>query len=184
MLLVLVNVAALADSTNTTVTTAANKGEGNFSITMTDAEDGHTFKAYRIFDGSVDTNGKLGDIAWATGVNTTDIATDLATAGLPTSITEGTQTVTLDLSKAADVAKALAKQSDDTATMQKVADVFYARKGTETGTVSIKTGDNYVITGQKPVTIWLPTSTPLPLPKALRLCPVTFWRLSAMLPRR
>lgn len=149
MLLIVANVAALADNTNTTVTTAADKGKGDFSITMTGAEAGHTFKAYRIFDGSVDTNGKLGDIDWATGVNTTDIAAALTTAGLATSIEEGGKTVTLDLSKASDVAKAMAKQNDDSEVMKKVADVFYARKGTETGSVSDKTGDNYVITGQK-----------------------------------
>lgn len=138
------NLAAFADDTNTTVTTAASKGSGSFSITMTGAEDGHKFTAYRIFDGSVDTSGKLGDISWATGVNTTGIAAALQTAGLTTTV-DGK---TLDLSKAADVATALAKQADDSEVMKKVADVFYDRKGTKTGEASAKTGDNYVISEQ------------------------------------
>ncbi len=141
--------AMAADNTETSVTAAAAKGQGSFTITMTDAEAGHTFKAYRIFDGSVDTDGKLGDIAWATGVNTEGIASALATAGLATSIEEGGKTVTLDLSKADDVAKAMNKQQDDSDVMKKVADVFYARKGDATGTVNTKTGDNYVIENQK-----------------------------------
>ncbi len=138
------SVTAFADDTTTTVTTAASKGSGSFSITMTGAEDGHKFTAYRIFDGSVDTSGKLGDISWATGVNTEGIAAALQTAGLETQV-DGK---TLDLSKAEDVATALAKQSDDSEVMKKVADVFYARKGTKTGEVSAKTGDNYVISEQ------------------------------------
>ena len=137
-------IAAFADDTTTTVTTAANKGSGSFSITMTGAEDGHKFTAYRIFDGSVNTDGKLGDISWATGVNTEGIAAALQAAGLATTV-DGK---TLDLSKAADVATALAAQSDDNDVMKKVADVFYARKGTKTGEVSAKTGDNYVISNQ------------------------------------
>lgn len=136
--------AATSDNTTSTVTTAASKGSGSFSITMTGAEDGHKFTAYRIFDGSVNTDGKLGDISWATGVNTEGIAAALQTAGLATTV-EGK---TLDLSKAEDVATALAAQSDDSETMKKVADVFYARKGTKTGEVSAKTGDNYVISDQ------------------------------------
>ena len=61
------------DKTSTTVTDPASKGSGAFTITMESAEDGHTFKAYRIFDGSVATINsqvKLGDISWATGFNT------------------------------------------------------------------------------------------------------------------
>ena len=137
-------IAAFADDTTTTVTTAANKGSGSFSITMTGAEDGHKFTAYRIFDGSVNTDGKLGDISWATGVNTEGIAAALQAAGLATTV----KGKTLDLSKAADVATALAAQSDDNDVMKKVADVFYARKGTKTGEVSAKTGNNYVISNQ------------------------------------
>ena len=147
--MIVASIAAVADTTTTSVETAAGKGTGSFSITMTDAEDGHTFKAYRIFDGSVDTSGKLSDIAWAAGVNTDGIADALATAGLPTTIGTGSDAKTLDLSKAEHVAAALAEQSFDTVTMQKVADVFYARRGSETGTVSTKTGNDYVITGQK-----------------------------------
>ena len=138
---------AFADSTTTSVTTAANKNDGAFTITMQSAEAGHTFKAYRIFDGSVATNGKLGDISWASGVDTNGIAAALQTAGLATSVGEAPNTKTLDLSKAADVAEALALQEDDNATMIKVADVFYARKGTAVATVSEKSSgtDNYVL---------------------------------------
>jgi len=133
-----------ADNTDSTVPANTNKGSGSFTITMTDAEDGHTFKAYRIFDGSVNTDGKLGDISWATGVNRDGIAAALQAAGLATEA-DGK---TLDLSDATDVATALASQEDDSDVMKKVADVFYARKGSATGTVSAKTDGNYVITNQ------------------------------------
>ena len=132
------------DNTTTNVPANTSKGSGSFTITLTDAEDGHTFTAYRIFDGSVNTDGKLGDISWAEGVNTEGIAAALQTAGLATTA-DGK---TLDLSKAPDVAKALALQADDSDVMKKVADVFYARKGTATGTVSSKTGNNYEIKNQ------------------------------------
>ena len=135
---------ALADNTNSVVPEDTAKGQGSFTITMTGAEDGHTFKAYRIFDGSVNTAGKLGDISWATGVDTNGIAAALQTAGLATTV-DGK---TLDLSKAPDVATALAAQTDDSDVMKKVADVFYARKGDATGSVSAKTDENYVITNQ------------------------------------
>ena len=146
-------VSAYADDTNTTVTTPASKGSGAFTITMKSAEDGHTFKAYRIFDGSVatlDGKVKLGDIAWAENVNTggravggevKTMAQELEAAGLVTTV--GGKT--LDLSKAADVAEALSLQADDSAVMIKVADVFYARKGSAVATVSAKTGDDYVL---------------------------------------
>ena len=137
-------VPAFADNTTTSVSSAAAKGSGQFSITMQSAEDGHIFKAYRIFDGSIDTSGRLGDISWAEGVNTAGIAAALETAGLATTA-DGK---TLDLSNAQDVATALAAQQDDSDVMKKVADVFYARKGDATGTVSAKTGDDYVIQNQ------------------------------------
>ena len=133
---------AAGDNTNTTVPAAADKGAGSFSITLTDAEAGHTFNAYRIFDGAISTDGKLSDISWATGVNTNGIAAALQTAGLPTEV-DGK---TLDLSKAADVATALASCQDDTTVVQKVADVFFARKGDPAGTTSTQTEGNYVIT--------------------------------------
>ena len=146
---------AFADETNTTVSTAASKGSGAFTITMQSAEDNHTFKAYRIFDGSVNTDGILGDISWAEGFNTgartvgqesKTLAEELAAAGLPASITEGGKTVTLDLSNAPDVAKALTTTTDDSTIMKAVADVFYARRASSpAATVSAKTGNNYVL---------------------------------------
>ena len=70
MVLVLaMSMTAFADNTNTTAA-ETNKGEGEFTITMTGAEDGHIFKAYRIFDGSLSETGEMGDIEWAQGVNT------------------------------------------------------------------------------------------------------------------
>ncbi len=145
VLIVAMAVPALADNTTTTVTNPASKGSGAFTITMTGAEDGHVFTAYRIFDGSVNTDGKLGDISWATGVNTEGIAAALEATGLATTV-DGK---TLDLSKPADVATALAAQTDDSDVMKKVADVFYARRGTATGSANSKTGNNYVISDQK-----------------------------------
>ena len=136
------SISTFADETNTDVKNAAAKGTGNFSITMTGAEDGHTFEAYRIFDGAVDKSGKLSDIVWAKGVETTDIAAALANAGL--TVPGGK-----DLSKAADVAQVLSGLTDDSDVMKKVADVFYARKGTVTDSASTKNSDgNYVIEKQ------------------------------------
>jgi len=134
------------DNTTTTVSEAANKNSGSFSITMQSSEAGHTFRAYRIFDGGVNKEGKLSDISWAAGVNTDGIAAKLAEAGLKNTIGSGTDAVTLDLSKAADVAKALGEQSDDDAVMIKVADVFFDAKGNEAGNVSAADSNgNYVI---------------------------------------
>ena len=89
MVLTMMSMAAFADDTTTTVGTATAKNAGEFTISMTDAEDGHTFKAYQIFSGSVDTNGKLGDITWGTGItfgaenaNYEAFITALTTAGL------------------------------------------------------------------------------------------------------
>lgn len=45
--------------------------EGNGSITITGAKDGHTFEAYQIFTGDVSgtgTNTKLSNIEWGIGV--------------------------------------------------------------------------------------------------------------------
>ena len=133
-----------ADST-TTSASAANKGEGDFSITMTGAEAGHTFKAYKIFEGSLSADGKMGNITWANNVQTetigegtTDIYDEIKTA--------------LDLTEkpasAAEVAEALAGLEDDAATVQAVADIFYARKGTAepAGSTNEMTGEQYVIT--------------------------------------
>ena len=106
---------------------------------MRKTDNGHTFEAYRIFDGAVDKSGKLSDIVWAKGVETTDIAAALANAGL--TVPGGK-----DLSKAADVAQVLSGLTDDSDVMKKVADVFYARKGTVTDSASTKNSDgNYVI---------------------------------------
>ena len=146
MVLVLaMSMTAFADNTTTnTPSPATNKGEGNFTITMTGAEDGHIFKAYKIFDGSLSTDGKLGDIEWAQGVNTEavdgkDIYDEIKTA--------------LELEEkpasAAAVAEALSTKTDDAAAVQAVADIFYARKGSAAGTADSKNGDNYVIEGLK-----------------------------------
>ena len=134
--MIVASVAALADSTVTTPT-AADKGTGTFSITMTGAEDNHVFTAYKIFEGSLSADGKMGDISWASDVvldGTTTIYADLATAGL-----------TLATNDVKGVVDALKAQSDDSDVMKKVADVFYDRKGNADGTADAKTGDNYVI---------------------------------------
>ena len=160
VMMLLVSVSAFAAGVNETESTGDNtvtttpvtptaKNAGEFSITMTSAEDNHTFKAYRIFDGNIDKDGKLGDISWATGVDTTGIAAKLAAAGVPTTIGTAPNTKTLDLSKAADVAQALGETTtDDTALMIKVADVFFDVKGDAAATASTKaTGtNNYVLT--------------------------------------
>ena len=140
MVLVLaMSMTAFADNTNTTPA-ATNKGDGDFTITMTGAEDGHIFKAYKIFNGSLSADGTMGDIEWADGVNTEavdgkDIYDEIKTAlGLDEKP-----------ASAAAVADALSKLDDDAAAVQAVADIFYNRKGSAAGTADSKTGDNYVI---------------------------------------
>ena len=126
---------------NTTTTPAAtNKGEGEFSITMTGAEDGHIFKAYKIFEGSHSADGKMGDITWADGVNTAAVEGKDIYDEIMTALNLETKPAT-----AAAVAEALGELQDDIAAVQKVADIFFARKGSAAGTVDAKTGDNYVI---------------------------------------
>ena len=145
MVLVLaMSMTAFADNTTTTPA-ETNKGEGAFTITMTGAEDGHIFKAYRIFDGSLSETGEMGDIEWAQGVNTAavdggnDIYDEIKTAlGLEEKP-----------ASAAAVAEALSTKADDAATVQAVADIFYARKGSAAGTADSKTGDNYEIKNLK-----------------------------------
>ena len=123
-------------TTTTTVSQNASKNSGSFSITMTDAEAGHKFTAYRIFDGSINTDGKLGDITWATGVNTEGIIAALKTAGLST---------LADNATAQDVATALSSENFDSDTLKKVADVFYARKPSAAASTDTMTSGSYVI---------------------------------------
>lgn len=141
------SLAVFADDTNTTVTANTAKNAGAFTIKMTNAEDGHTFKAYQIFSGSVNTEGKLGDISWGNGItfgaenaNYGAFITALGTAGL-TGLTS--------TSTAADVAKAMEGKGDDSETMKKVADVFYKYKNTVAATATEKTSGNYEL---KPLT--------------------------------
>ena len=117
--------------------------DDNFSITMTGAEDGHIFEAYKIFDGDLSADGKLSNVTWANNVVTGDINNktiyqEIANA---LSLTEVPTT-------AAQVAEALNGLTNDAATVQAVADIFYARKGSgdPAGSASSKdTSGNYVI---------------------------------------
>ncbi|MBR3241769.1 MAG: isopeptide-forming domain-containing fimbrial protein [Parasporobacterium sp.] len=140
---------AFADNTESTLTTDTAKNDGEFKIELSSAEDGHTFKAYRIFDGSVatiDGDITLGDISWATGVTTSGIDAELKTAGLDDTL-GGTLSAPnlLDFTKAPDVARAMALQQDDSAVMIKVADVFYAHKGSAIATATAATDGKYTL---------------------------------------
>ena len=133
-------------TTTIPVDPTANKGSGAYTITMVDAEAGHTFNAYRIFDGSISSDGKLGDISWAEGVNATAIQTALnAIDALPKS--DGT--TAYDFSKAPDVAKALVGITNAD-TLAAIADAFYAGKGPAAATANTPNSDGkYELTGLK-----------------------------------
>ncbi len=156
LMLLALAIPAFADNTSDTVPTAVSKGTAAFTITIKKAEDNHKFTAYQIFEGAVATDNTLNDISWATGVKNTGTITvngtattmkdALIAAGLATDNGKtGSEKVDYDLSKAADVAKAMAAQSDDNDVMKKVADVFYAAKGGAAATADSKTGSDYVI---------------------------------------
>ena len=93
LLLAVVMILALA--------TTAFAADGK-TITITNAKKGHTYTAYQIFAGEVDTDGELKNIQWGNGVSNTFINSRNAAE------------VASDLSGEAD-AKALAKSIVDTA---------------------------------------------------------------------
>ena len=137
------------DNTESSLANATDKNEGEFKIELTSAEEGHTFKAYRIFDGSVAVlDGKitLGDISWAAGVVTDGIAAKLEAAGLDKTL-GGTLSgdKILDFSKAPDAARAMAAQTDDSSVMIAVADVFYAAKGSPIATTGTPENGKYTL---------------------------------------
>ena len=148
MVLGMTSMVAFATQTTSTLDEATNKNAGEFKIELSSAEAGHVFKAYKIFDGSVanlDDGITLGDISWAAGLNTAGIAADLAAAGLKTTIGTAPNTTTLDLSKAPDVAKAMAEENYDSDTLIKVADVFFARKGSAVATTETLSEGKYTL---------------------------------------
>ena len=103
--------------------------EGNGSITITGANDGHTFEAYQIFTGDVSgtgTNTKLSNIEWGIGV---------------------TDTGKIQLGNAKDRAKNLKNRSDAITFAYQVSKYLKTASAKET---NVYNNDNYVINDLAP----------------------------------
>lgn len=106
------------------------------TITVTNNIEGYTYNAYQIFAGDLSTDGKLSNVEWGNGVNSTALLADLKTIPAFASCTT-----------ASAVAGVLATDSkDDNATAQAFAEVAAKHVATIGGTgVYSKTAKEYTI---------------------------------------
>lgn len=106
------------------------------TITVTNNIEGYTYNAYQIFAGDLSADGKLSNVEWGEGVNSTTLLADLQTIPAFTSCTT-----------ASDVAGVLATDSkDDNATAQTFAEVAAKHVATVGGTgVYDQTNKEYAI---------------------------------------
>lgn len=109
------------------VTAMADESSG-YTITVKNETEGYTYKAYQVFDASVDSEGKLGDIQWGSAVVGETILEKLqADNAFNTTTGEGEAAVTkndfANCKTAADVAAVLKDYADDSAKLVAFADV-------------------------------------------------------------
>lgn len=109
------------------VTAMADESNG-YTITVNNETAGYTYTAYQVFDASVDSEGKLGDIKWGSAVNGETILEKLqADNAFNTTTGEGDAAVTkndfADCKTAADVADVLKNYTDNSAKLVAFADV-------------------------------------------------------------
>ena len=121
---------------NMTVYAATN--QHTITINNTDANGTHTYEGYQVFTGNLNAaEDVMSDIAWGTGVKSTDIISALVTAntnddsplkGKFDGITAGDSSVTpaVPPSSAADVAKKVAALGDDSAELDAFAAIISA----------------------------------------------------------
>lgn len=95
------------------------------------ANSDHTYDAYQIMEGTLGTNGELGNIVWGAGVNGDALLNDLKSISAFSSCTS-----------AATVAKALASVTDE-ATMKQVSRLAYKNRSSATFT-GVTNGDSLV----------------------------------------
>lgn len=130
----------------------ASASDPTYSITINNDQKGHTYQAYRIFSGELNTvDGEtiLVNIDWGNGVNGTNLLTALKTA--PTNAAFGNAFDSC--SNADDVAKVLAGKNSttDKAFLEAFAGVVGANLGTMAGSASVAADSaeaaSYVISG-------------------------------------
>lgn len=112
---------------------------GEYSISITNSSQGHTYEAYQIFSGDL-SDGILSNIRWGSGVNGEELLAALKTANVSR---YGT------CSSAADVAKALAGEDGATtaADAQAFAEIASQHLTTVSGTAAVPSGGKYTISG-------------------------------------
>ena len=142
---------------------ADDAAQTGLKISIASEVTGHTYKAYEIFQGDIDTNDassgkKLSNIEWGTGVNSDGIITDLykitavktamenKVAEINAGKAEGAEDITFNDLTAAQVAECLSglTSADDLRAMAKA---FADNKGDAVGKDSTAVSGGYEITG-------------------------------------
>ena len=159
--LVLAVVMILALATTAFAATVSQEG---LKITITSEYSGHTYKAYQIFSGNVDNNTatsakKLSNIQWASGVDGTNVISELykitaVKAKIDAAVTAANDgkaeadqiTYTgLTANQIADILTTI----NDADTIRSVAGAFYATKGSVAGTSLESPSKTYTISNLK-----------------------------------
>lgn len=115
-----------------------------YTVTIDNKAEGHTYEAYQIFSGKINTlEGKdvLTDIVWGSNVDTANIITKLSADSTLSSI------ITAGVTTAADVAKAIQSSAEESDVAKALAQVFGNNlTGTATGTSTYSSvNQNYTI---------------------------------------
>lgn len=110
-----------------------------YTITIANSKEGHTYKAYQVFTGDL-SEGVLSNVDWGTGVNGENLL-----SALKRDKTIGT--LFTNCTTAADVAKVLVDFQNNSANLDKFAEIVSGNLGTEAGTANAPTGGQYTISG-------------------------------------
>lgn len=115
-----------------------------YTLTINGAPANHTFSAYQIFKGTLDTStGKLSNIAWGTGFDTSKVSS--LVTDLKAKFTSNTAIQALTTSSNAEtIAKAISSITTNSADAAKLADIF-AKYTSSTKTDSTVSGSSYKI---------------------------------------
>ena len=107
--------------------------DDGYTITINAATSGHTYEAYQVFAGSLGENGKLGNIAWGDGVNSSELLTALKA-----------EAAFKDCTDATSVAEVLSAMEEDAEALKQFAGVVGANL-TGVMTASTAEGTTYTI---------------------------------------
>ena len=114
----------------------------NYTLTINGAPANHTFSAYQIFTGTLDTSsGKLSNIQWGTGFDSSKVSSLVTDLKAKFSSNTAIQALTTS-SNAETIAKAISGIANNSADAAKLADVF-AKYTTTTCTTSTVSGSSY-----------------------------------------